>query len=171
MKILGIDPGLRNTGFGIIQIIDKDPIYIASGVISTKSDVALALRIKDIVNGINEVITTYQPDIVGIEKVFVNVNPQSTLLLGQARGAAIAAVMMHSLDVFEYTALQVKQAIVGYGHAEKEQIMKMVKYSLKLDGSPKSDAADALAVALTHFYSVSTLQKLNATNKKNGRIT
>lgn len=170
MKILGIDPGLRNTGFGIIEIIDKAPLYISSGVISTNSNSSLALRLKDIVNGINEVINAYKPDIVSIEKVFVNVNPQSTLLLGQARGAAIAAVVLHGLEVFEYTALQVKQAIVGYGHAEKDQIMKMVKYSLKLSGSPKSDAADALAVALTHFYSGSILHKLSVTDKRNGRI-
>lgn len=171
MIILGIDPGLRNTGFGIIKIANKNPIYVASGVISTDSKTTLSIRIKDIVDGINEVITIYKPDVVSIEKVFVNVNPQSTLLLGQARGAAIAAVVLHDLEVLEYTALQVKQAVVGYGHAEKEQIMKMVKHLLKLSGIPKADAADALAVALTYFYSESTLQKLNATNKKNGRIS
>lgn len=102
--------------------------------------------------------------------MFVNVNPQSTLLLGQARGAAIAALVMNEMEVFEYTALQVKQAVVGYGHAEKVQIMKMVKHALNINGNPKSDAADALAIALTHFYSGGILQKLGATNKKNRRI-
>lgn len=170
MRILGIDPGLRNTGFGVIEIIDKKPVYVTSGVIATNSTDSLSLRIKDIVVGINEVIHSTKPDMASIEKVFVNVNPQSTLLLGQARGAAIAALVINNVEVFEYTALQVKQAIVGYGHAEKEQIIKMVKYSLSLSGSPKADAADALAVALTHFYSKNILQTFNVANKRNGRI-
>lgn len=170
MRILGIDPGLRNTGFGVIEIVDKKPTYITSGVISTNADESLSWRIKDIVTGINEVIMNTKPDMASIEKVFVNVNPASTLLLGQARGAAIAALVLNDIAVFEYTALQVKQAIVGYGHAEKEQISKMVKSSLKLGGTPKADAADALAVALTHFYSKNILQTYNISSKKNGRL-
>ena len=170
MRILGIDPGLRNTGFGVIEIVDKKPLYVTSGVISTNAKEVLTLRIKEIVIGINEVISDTKPAIASIEKVFVNVNPQSTLLLGQARGAAISALVLNDMEVFEYTALQVKQAVVGYGHAEKEQLMKMVKYLLQLKGNPKPDAADALAVALTHFYSKNILQTFNVLNKKNGRL-
>ncbi|HLX55058.1 MAG TPA: crossover junction endodeoxyribonuclease RuvC, partial [Aquella sp.] len=151
MKVLGIDPGLRNTGFGVIEVIDSKSCYITSGVITTNSDEALPLRIKTILEGISQIIKEYQPDIASIEKVFVNVNPQSTLLLGQARGSAIAACVLHNLSVTEYTALQVKQSIVGYGHAEKDQVAKMVKLFLNLSGAPRKDAADALAIALTHI--------------------
>jgi crossover junction endodeoxyribonuclease RuvC len=170
MRILGIDPGLCNTGFGVIEIKENKPHYVASGIIHTNANESLSLRLKDIVTGINEIIITTKPNCASVEKVFVNVNPQSTLLLGQARGAAITALVINNLDVFEYTALQVKQAVVGYGHAEKEQIMKMVKYSLHLKGVIKADAADALAVALTHFYSKNILQTYNISNKKNGRL-
>lgn len=170
MRILGIDPGLRHTGFGVIEIVNNKPTYVTSGVISTNANESLSFRIKDIVTGINEIIKNTQPTIASIEKVFVNVNPQSTLLLGQARGAAISALVINNLEVSEYTALQVKQAIVGYGHAEKEQISKMVKYSLNLSGKMRTDAADALAVALTHFYSKNILQAYNISNKKNGRL-
>ena len=152
MRVLGIDPGLRNTGFGVIEIVDKKPHYITSGVIVTQATDSLANRLGYILSGMREVITQYQPQIASIEKVFVNVNPQSTLLLGQARGAAICACVLHELEVSEYTALQVKQSVVGYGHAEKGQVGKMVKYLLNLNKEPKADAADALAVALAHTH-------------------
>ncbi len=150
MRVLGIDPGLRNTGFGIIDIIDGKLKYASSGVISTETTMTLPLRLKTIANGITTIINEYKPNFASIEKVFVNVNPQSTLLLGQARGAAITVCVLNDIEVTEYTALQVKQSVVGYGHAEKTQVGKMVKYLLNLDGEPKADAADALAVALTH---------------------
>ena len=111
MRVLGIDPGLRKTGFGIIEIVNNKPIYIVSGVISTISQESLPDRLKVILNGINEVISNYKPSIASIEKVFVNVNPQSTLLLGQARGAAISACVLNNLIVSEYTALQIKQSV------------------------------------------------------------
>lgn len=152
MRILGIDPGLRNTGFGIIEIVKGKPIYVQSGIITTLSQGTLPQRLKTIVDGINKIIADTKPSIACIEKVFVNINPQSTLLLGQARGAAIAACVLHDIDVTEYTALQVKKSVVGYGHAEKHQVAKMVKYLLNLSAEPKADAADALAIALTHFY-------------------
>ncbi len=131
IKILGIDPGLRLTGFGVIEKIGEKIHYIASGTIKTASGKTenreeLPARIKIILDGLFEVIETYQPQEVAIEKVFVNVNPQSTLLLGQARGAAISAAVMKNLTVAEYTALQVKQAVVGNGHAAKEQVQEMV---------------------------------------------
>lgn len=152
MRILGIDPGLRNTGFAIIDVIHKQAQYVNSGVITTKSDEHFAKRIHTIVTSLNTIIHEYKPQIACIEKVFVNVNPQSTLLLGQARGAAISACVLNELEVTEYTALQVKQSVVGYGHAEKSQVAKMVKYLLKLNKEPSKDAADALAIALTHIH-------------------
>lgn len=171
MRILGIDPGLRNTGFGVIEVLQsKEARYIAAGAISTISTDTLANRIKSILSGIREIITINKPDIVSIEKVFVNNNPKSTLLLGQARGAAITACVLYDLEVFEYTALQIKQSVVGYGHAEKGQISKMVKYLLNLSGEPKPDAADALAVALTHMNRIQSWQMFNLSTVKKGRL-
>ena len=109
-------------------------------------------RLKTILDGLIEVILNCQPEQVALEKVFVNVNPQSTLLLGQARGTAICAAVIHRLPVSEYTALQVKQAVVGNGHANKEQVQEMVKRLLRLDGKPSPDAADALACAICHAH-------------------
>jgi crossover junction endodeoxyribonuclease RuvC len=156
MRILGIDPGLAHTGFGLIEIINKKPTYIQSGIIVTSSKDMLYQRLNLIYTGIQEIILEYKPHIACIEKVFVNVNPQSTLLLGQARGCAITSCVAHHLIVSEYTALQIKKTVVGYGHATKPQVAKMVKYLLNLAIEPKADAADALAIALTHFYFAST---------------
>ncbi len=125
--------------------------YISSGCIKTP-DGELPLRLKSILEGLNEVIAEHHPDQVAIEQVFVNINPKSTLMLGQARGAAICAAVLKDLTVAEYTALQVKQAVVGNGHAKKEQVQEMVKRLLKLDGSPSEDAADALACAICHAH-------------------
>jgi crossover junction endodeoxyribonuclease RuvC len=157
VRILGIDPGLRLTGFGVIEKIGDKIIYIASGTIKTASAKTedreeLPARLKIILDGLFEVIDTYQPNEVAIEKVFVNVNPQSTLLLGQARGAAISAAVIRNLSVAEYTALQVKQAVVGNGHAAKEQVQEMVKRLLTLPATPKPDSADALACAIAHAH-------------------
>lgn len=170
MKVLGIDPGLRNTGFGIIEVVDNKPYYITSGVITTNSEESLPLRIKTILDGLSQIIKDYQPNISSIEKVFVNVNPQSTLLLGQARGVAIAACVLHDLPVTEYTALQVKQSVVGYGHAEKDQVAKMVKLFLNLSGAPRKDAADALAVAITHVNYAKVSAVFNMSVTKKGRL-
>lgn len=162
MIILGIDPGLRTTGFGVIEKQGNKLRYIASGTIKTGSEGALPPRLKVILHGIGEVIRTYQPDCAAIEKVFVNVNPQSTLLLGQARGAAITALVGSDLSVAEYTALQVKQAVVGTGKAAKEQVQDMVSRLLLLPGLPGSDAADALGVAICHANSVDALVLLQS---------
>ncbi len=159
MKILGIDPGLRTTGFGLIFKQGSQLSYIASGTIKTVEG-SLPERLKTILSGVSEIIATYQPDCAAIEKVFVNVNPQSTLLLGQARGAAICALVSADLDVAEYTALQVKQAVVGHGKAQKEQVQEMVKRLLLLSGTPSTDAADALGVAICHAHSGDTLRTL-----------
>ncbi|MFZ6770406.1 crossover junction endodeoxyribonuclease RuvC [Undibacterium sp. Di26W] len=161
MKILGIDPGLRTTGFGVIHKQGSKLTYIASGTIKT-IDGTLPERLKTILSGVSEVVRTYQPDCAAIEKVFVNVNPQSTLLLGQARGAAICALVAADLVVAEYTALQVKQGVVGHGRAKKEQVQDMVQRLLALSGLPGSDAADALGVAICHAHSGDILATLGA---------
>ncbi|MDB5775942.1 MAG: ruvC [Herbaspirillum sp.] len=161
MKILGIDPGLRTTGFGVIDKQGHKLSYIASGTIKTP-DADLPQRLKTIFTSVAEVIATYAPDCAAIEKVFVNVNPQSTLLLGQARGAAICALVMADLAVAEYTALQIKQAVVGQGKAQKQQVQDMVQRLLSLSGMPGTDAADALGVAICHANSADTLAALSA---------
>ena len=152
MRILGIDPGLRITGFGVLDKSGNHLSYVTSGCIKTPQQGTLSARIKVILDGLAHVIADCQPEQIAIEKVFVNMNPQSTLLLGQARGTAICAAVMHDLPIAEYTALQVKQAVVGNGHARKEQVQDMVKRLLKLVGEPSPDAADALACAICHAH-------------------
>ena len=150
MRILGIDPGLRTTGFGLsFGLIDTrgDAMrYVASGVIRS-GEGQLPERLGRLHQGIIELVKEYRPTVAVCEIVFVNVNPKSTLLLGQARGAAIGAMVSTGLPVHEYTALQIKQAVVGYGRATKEQVQEMVKRILTLPGLPSTDAADALACA------------------------
>ena len=159
MKILGIDPGLRTTGFGVIHKQGNKLTYIASGTIKTP-DGDLPQRLKVILRSVSEVAQTYAPDCAAIEKVFVNVNPQSTLLLGQARGAAICGLVNYDLDVAEYTALQIKRAVAGHGRAQKQQMQDMVQRLLSLPGLPGTDAADALGVAICHAHSGDTLAAL-----------
>jgi crossover junction endodeoxyribonuclease RuvC len=162
MIILGIDPGLRTTGFGVIEKQGQRLRYIASGTIKTGTEGALPPRLKVILAGVNEIVSTYGPACAAIEKVFVNVNPQSTLLLGQARGAAICALVTADLEVAEYTPAEVKQAVVGSGRAVKEQVQDMVVRLLKLPGMPGSDAADALGVAICHAHSLDGLALIGA---------
>jgi len=152
VRILGIDPGLRITGFGVLDIVGGKLSYVTSGCIKTPAGASLAHRLKTILDGLTQVIADTKPHQVAIEKVFVNKNPQSTLLLGQARGTAVCAVVMHSLSVSEYTALQIKQAVVGKGHAAKDQVQAMVRRLLALAGEPSPDAADALACAICHAH-------------------
>ena len=159
IRILGIDPGLRITGFGIIEKNGSKLRYIVSGRIKS-GDADLADRLKTILAGLREVIEMHHPRQVALEKVFVNVNPASTLALGQARGTAICAVVDAGLPLSEYTALQVKQAVVGNGHAKKEQVQEMVKRLLGLAGAPSADAADALACAICHAHGGQGLGKL-----------
>lgn len=159
MKILGIDPGLRVTGFGVIEHHGQRFDYVASGVIRTP-DADLPVRLGTIFDGISTLIREHAPDQAAIEKVFVNVNPQSTLLLGQARGAAICALVAGGVPVAEYTALQLKQAVVGYGRATKTQMQQMVVRLLNLQGAPGFDAADALGMAICHAHGGATLATL-----------
>src|SRR5262245_27471722 len=151
VRILGIDPGLVTTGFGILDKTGHQLYYVTSGCIRTPKG-GLAERLKAILDGLNEVIAAHGPVQVALEKVFVNANPQSTLALGQARGTAICAAVLHGLPLAEYTALQVKQAVVGNGHARKEQVQHMVRRLLQLAGDPSPDAADALACAICHAH-------------------
>ncbi|MBV1774656.1 crossover junction endodeoxyribonuclease RuvC [Burkholderiaceae bacterium DAT-1] len=168
MRLLGIDPGLRSTGFGVIDVLGNQRVYVASGCIKS-GEGTLPERLKVLVQGVREVCAHYQPHQAAVEQVFVNVNPQSTLLLGQARGAAIAALTLTDLTVAEYTALQVKQAVVGNGHANKDQVSLMVQHLLKLDGVPQADAADALAVALCHAAFATGATARLALRSKRGR--
>ena len=154
-RVLGIDPGLMCTGFGVIEREGSHLHYVASGTIRTTAGVAqgdLPGRLKIIFDGVCEVAQRYQPAEAACEIVFVNVNPQSTLLLGQARGAALTALVHSGLKVSEYTALQMKKSVVGHGHATKSQIQEMVVRLLKLPGIPGKDAADALGLAITHAH-------------------
>lgn len=171
-RILGIDPGLRVTGFGVIEKLGNQLSYVASGCIKSNDQQSLSLRIKTLVGGLKEVVDTYRPDQAAIEIVFVNVNPQSTLLLGQARGAAISALVTADLPVAEYTALQIKQAVVGQGKAAKEQVQHMVVRLLNLPAPPSADAADALACAICHAHGGQGLGALATAGYRvrNGRL-
>jgi crossover junction endodeoxyribonuclease RuvC len=164
-RILGLDPGLRTTGFGIVDASGPRLAYVASGTIRTTGQAAkgdLPARLKLIFEGVREVVQTYRPQCASVEIVFVNVNPQSTLLLGQARGAALAALLAADIDVAEYTALQMKKAMVGHGHARKEQVQAMVARLLNLATAPGTDASDALGLAITHAHAGSSLAALRA---------
>lgn len=171
MRILGIDPGLRVTGFGVIDKVGTRLEYVTSGCVKS-GDGELPERIKVLLDGLSEVIAANSPDQSAIEKVFVNVNPQSTLLLGQARGAAICAAVLAGVPVAEYTALQVKQAVVGGGKSSKEQVQMMVRRLLALPGDPSPDAADALACAICHAHAGQGLGALPTLGRrmKRGRL-
>jgi len=150
-RILGIDPGLNRTGYGLIEASGTRLRWIASGVIRIPAG-ELPQRLETILRELGGVIAQGAPDEASVEKVFVNVNPKSTLLLGQARGAAICAAVQAGVAVHEYSALQIKQATTGYGRADKQQMQKMVQRLLGLDQAPPSDAADALACAICHAH-------------------
>ncbi|MDO9088715.1 MAG: crossover junction endodeoxyribonuclease RuvC [Burkholderiaceae bacterium] len=153
-RILGIDPGLQVTGFGVVDAEGQSLRYVASGTITTghlaRAD--LPGRLKVLFDGIREVARRYDPDTCSVEIVFVNVNAQSTLLLGQARGACLTALVSMDLPVAEYTALQMKKSVAGYGKAGKPEVQEMVMRLLKLPALPGKDAADALGLAITHAH-------------------
>jgi crossover junction endodeoxyribonuclease RuvC len=162
MRILGIDPGLQTTGFGVVDIDGHALRYVASGTISTRrvTQGELPARLKVLYDGIGEIVARYRPDAAAVEIVFVNVNPQSTLLLGQARGACLTALVTNALPVAEYTALQMKQAVAGHGRAAKAQVQEMVRRLLSLPGLPGTDAADALGIAITHAHVGKSMARL-----------
>jgi len=160
--VLGIDPGSRVTGYGIVRQQGHKITYLGSGCIRLSSTSSaqtkpLGLRLKQIHDGICELITQFQPDEFAIEQVFMARNPDSALKLGQARGAAIVAAARHDLEIAEYSARQIKQAVVGTGAADKAQIQHMVMHMLKLPAKPQADAADALAVAICHCHTRQSL--------------
>ncbi len=171
-RLLGIDPGLRITGFGVIDRLGSKLTYVASGCIKTDDKTSLPERLGVITRGITEIVATYAPAQASIEEVFLNKNPWSTLLLGQARGAAIGALVGAGLPVAEYGTMQIKQAVVGHGRATKAQVQHMVRRLLSLPGEPSPDAADALACAIAHAHGGQGLGALSsAGRRKSGRLT
>lgn len=153
MRILGIDPGSRITGYGLIDKQGNRLLHVDNGAISTRSDDELADRLQIIYQDLQKVIAEYAPDAMVIERVFVAKNAQSALKLGHARGAAMLAGVNAGLPVAEYSALEVKSAVVGYGRADKKQVQQMVRMLLKLPEIAQEDASDALAVAICHAHS------------------
>lgn len=157
VRVLGIDPGSRITGYGLVDCVagkrSASPIYIASGCVKPKAT-AFPERLAEIYRGVSQLIVQYEPHMLSIEEVFLARNPQSALKLGQARGVAIAAAVAHDLPVAEYAARRVKQVVVGTGGASKIQVQHMVRVLLNLQAAPGEDAADALAIAICHVNTV-----------------
>lgn len=149
--VLGIDPGSRVTGYGVIRTNGKSVVYVDSGCIRVKSE-TLAEKIYEVYSGVSDVMKQHQPQAAAVEQVFLGKNFNSALKLGQARGAALAAIANHHIPIAEYATRTVKQAVVGNGAAEKSQVSHMVRYLLKLSGKPQVDAGDALAIALCHAF-------------------
>lgn len=173
MRILGIDPGLQTSGFGVVDVDGPHLRYVASGTIKTthleRAD--LPGRLKVLFEGVCEVVERYKPDAASVEIIFVNVNPQATLLLGQARGACITALVSRELSVAEYTALQLKKAVAGYGKAGKAEVQEMVMRLLKLPSLPGKDAADALGLAITHAHVGSAMARLAQAGGTGAKMT
>lgn len=169
VRILGIDPGSRITGFGIIEIHKKEHTYITSGCVRLKSSCPHE-NLNQIFAALAHVIEKYNPQDAAIEQIFMHNNPGSAIKLGQARGAAIVAMTQKGLPVAQYSARQIKQSVVGYGAAKKEQVQEMVCKLLKLTGTPQADAADALAVAICHANSRGLGNILNITGLRHGRL-
>ncbi len=152
IRVLGLDPGLRACGWGVIESNGNRLHYIAHGVIRPKPDQELAFRLRDIYVGICEVIQSYSPEQAAVEETFMNQNPASALKLGQARGIVLATPAIQGLSVAEYTANQIKKAVTGVGHCDKAQVQLMIKHLLPQAEKVTADAADALAVAICHSY-------------------
>jgi len=153
MRILGIDPGTGITGYGIIDVDGNRIRHVDNGIIKTRSSEVLPLRLKAIYDGLTSILKEYTPEAVAVEQVFMAKNPRAALTLGHARGTAVLSAVNHGLEVHEYSALQVKSAVVGYGHASKQQVQQMIKVLLTLPEVAQEDAADALAVAICHANS------------------
>jgi len=149
-RILGIDPGSRVTGYGVIAKKANRLYYVTSGVIRLGNKYTFNERLQVIFDGLCEIIKTHQPTVAGVEDVFVAANPRTALKLGHARGVAVLSALQNGLKVYDYTPRMVKQAVVGYGNADKQQVQQMVRVLLQLSKQPTSDAADALAVAMCH---------------------
>jgi crossover junction endodeoxyribonuclease RuvC len=165
MRILGIDPGSRTTGYGLIETQGNRLRHIDNGIIATQSTATLADRLKTIYDGVVRIIGEFAPEVVAVEQVFLAKNPHAALVLGHARGAAMLAAVNAGLLVHEYSALQVKSAVVGYGRAGKPQVQQMVKALLNLPEIAQEDAADALGVAICHAHSRTLNQALARTGR------
>jgi crossover junction endodeoxyribonuclease RuvC len=164
VRILGIDPGSRRTGYGIIDILGERVVPVHFGVIQAGSG-EFTTRLGIIFNGIRQLVVEHRPDEAAVETVFVSHNASSAIKLGQARGAAVCAVIAGDIPVAEYSPRSVKQAIVGRGAADKTQVQHMVRVLMGLQESPQEDAADALAVALCHYHTQSTLERMPGTSR------
>lgn len=171
LRILGIDPGLQVTGFGVIEAQGQQLSYVASGTVRTEAGRSLPERLKVLFDGVRAVSERYQPSEAVVEIVFVNNNPQATLMLGQARGACVSALVHNALPVHEYTALQLKKAVAGHGRAGKSEVQQMVMRLLKLPGLPGPDAADALGLAITHAQVGVSLDRLQRARVSAGADT
>jgi len=169
--ILGIDPGSRVTGYGIVRSVGGRQEYVASGCIRTTDKTSLPDKLDEIFSGVTEIIDEFAPVEMAIEKIFMARSADSALKLGQARGVAIVAAVNQGLPVFEYEARKIKQAIVGTGAARKSQVQHMVQQLLALSGQPQQDAADALAIALCHINTQHNLARMaGATAFRRGRL-
>lgn len=162
--ILGIDPGSRITGYGVVKMERHHPVHLAHGCIEV-GELPFAQRLCGIFDALTAVIDEWRPDEAAIEKVFMNRNVDSALKLGQARGAALVALAKHGLEIHEYSPNEIKLAVVGRGHAEKGQIQHMVKTLLALETSPRADAADALGIALCHGQTRQGLQAIRGARR------
>ena len=162
MRLLGLDPGLRHTGWGIINSIDDKIYWLASGNISPKISLSLSERLKEIHQGLNSIVKKYNPSIAAIEEVFVNMNGQSTLKLGMARGTAITACSINEMPVYEYAPTRVKQSVTGSGRSKKDQVASMVNILLPGCEIKSEDESDALAVAICHtIFANSKIHQMN----------
>jgi crossover junction endodeoxyribonuclease RuvC len=169
--ILGIDPGSRVTGFGVIEAVGHKQRYVASGCIRTDNEADLPHKLEEIFTGVTELIDQFAPQEVAIEKIFMSRSAESALKLGHARGVAIVACVTRQLPVYEYEARKVKQAVVGTGSAAKSQVQHMVQSLLQLPGKPQSDAADALAIAICHVNTQHNMAKMSGANQfRRGRL-
>ncbi len=162
LTIIGLDPGLRHTGWGLIRQEGNRLSYVAAGRINPEPDLPMAARLYELARGLTAIVEQHRPDEAAIEETFVNKNPLSALKLGQARGAAMLALAQTGLTVSEYPANRVKQSVTGYGHADKNQIQAMMGILLPGSGKLAADAADALAVAVTHAHHRGLLQSSKA---------
>ena len=162
IRVIGLDPGLQNTGWGIIDVLGNKLTYVADGTVhSTRSD-PLAWRLRSLHEGLAEVLTFYEPDEAAVEETFVNKNPTTTLKLGEARGVVLLAPALAGLPVAEYSANRIKKSVVGVGHAGKPQVQMMVSRLLPACNFESADSADALAVAICHSHFAGTGRKWSA---------
>jgi crossover junction endodeoxyribonuclease RuvC len=162
MLILGLDPGLRNTGWGVLESAGNRLRHVADGVITTTNTDAVATRLADLHRNLAALLEKFRPDEAAVEETYVNRNPTSTLRLGQARGVVLLAPALAGVPVAEYGAMAVKQSVVGYGHAEKDQVAMMVRRLLPAALLKRADAADALAVAICHAHHRATARRWSA---------